>query len=173
MEMQVMEGDDKVVPLRPATAEAEPDRKSLERRWTKTVLGPGFTQIPSVLLRAQARLHLSPIELNVLLQMIDHWWDSDDMPFPAKKRLAERMGVSEKTIQRAVSRLVEEGLIRRTARHNRYGGQTSSLYDLTPLVEKLTPIAEDMLKAREDAKVARRLPERPGHRIRAARKAES
>ena len=168
-----MESTENVVPLRPEAGEAEPDRKSLERRWTKTVLEPGFTQIPSVLLRAQSRLHLGPIELNVLLQMIDHWWDSEDMPFPAKKRLAERMGVSEKTIQRAVARLVTEGLIRRTPRHNRHGGQTSNLYDLSPLVEKLTPIAEDMLKAREEARATRRSPERPGHRSRVARKAKA
>ncbi len=171
--MQVMETSEKVVALRLAPPGPATDRKSFERRWTKPVLEPGFTLIPSALLRAQGRLHIGPIELNVLMQMIDHWWENEDMPFPAKKRMAERIGVSEKTIQRAVTRLVEEGLIRRTPRHNRHGGQTSNLYDLTPLVEKLAPIAADMVKAREEAKAARRSPERPGHRTRLARKAKA
>lgn len=169
-----MADDKKVVPLRPTPASAEEtEGKSFERRWTKKVLEPGFTLIPSALLRALVRLHIGPNELSVLLQMIDHWWENDDMPFPSKKRLGERIGVSEKTIQRAVVRLETEGLIRRSARHNRHGGQTSNLYDLTPLVEKLVPVAEDMLKAREEAKAARRSPERPGHRIRAARKVKA
>lgn len=167
-------GEEKVVPLRPATASTEePESKSFERRWTKKVLEPGFTLIPSALLRALVRLHIEPIELSVLLQMIDHWWEDADMPFPSKKRLGERIGVSEKTIQRAVARLEKEGLICRTARHNRHGGQTSNRYDLTPLVKKLTPVAEDMLKAREEAKATRRSPERPGHRVRAARKVKA
>lgn len=102
--------------------------------------------------------------------MIDHWWDGDEMPFPSKKRLGERIGVSEKTVQRAVAKLESEGSVRRVARHNRLGGQTSNIYDLTPLVEKLRPIAADMTKAREEAKATRRSPERPGHRLRAGKK---
>lgn len=168
-----MDDDKKVVALRPAAAPEAPEGKSFERRWTKRVLAPGFTLIPSALLRALVRLQIGPIELSVLLQMIDHWWENNDMPFPSKRRLAERIGVSEKTIQRAVTRLESEGLIRRSARHSHHGGQTSNLYDLTPLVEKLTPIAEDMTKAREEAKAARRSPERPGHRVRAARKVKA
>jgi DNA-binding HxlR family transcriptional regulator len=105
--------------------------------------------------------------------MLDHWWDSEDMPFPAMKRLAKWMGVSKKTIQRALARLVSEGRIRRTARRNRHGDQTSNFYGLTPLVEKLAPIAEDILKAREEAMATRRSAERTGHRIRVARKAKS
>ena len=169
-EKQLMSSEtEKVVPLRPA-APIPPEAKSFEKRWTKKVLEPGFTLIPSVLLRALVRLQIGPNELSVLLQMIDHWWENDDMPFPSKKRLGERIGVSEKTIQRAVVRLETEGLIRRVARHNRLGGQTSNIYDLAPLVEKLGPIADDMMKAREEAKAARRSPERPGHRIRATAK---
>ena len=166
-----METNENVIALHPAAAEPQADRKSFERRWTRPVLEPGFTLIPSALLRAQSRLRIDAVEMNVLLQMIDHWWENEDMPFPAKKRLAERIGVSQKTIQRAVNRLVEEELILRKPRHNRHGGQTSNLYDLSPLVAKLAPIAADMVKAREEAKAARRSPERPGHRVRATRKA--
>jgi len=96
-EMQVMSSDtEKVVPLRPAAA-IPPEAKSFEKRWTKKVLEPGFTLIPSVLLRALVRLHVGPIEFSVLLQMIDHWWENEDMPFPSKKRLGSGLiGHSQK-----------------------------------------------------------------------------
>ncbi|MDZ4319864.1 MAG: hypothetical protein U1A07_13665, partial [Phenylobacterium sp.] len=58
------ETTNKVVPLRPA-ATPETSRKVLEKRWTKGVIDPGFTFVPSVLLRAQARLHINATELAV------------------------------------------------------------------------------------------------------------
>lgn len=151
---------DNVVPLHPAPPEA--DKRSLEKRWSKEVLEPGFTFVPSVILRAQARLHIDAVELTVLLHLIDHWWDDDTMPFPSKKRLAERLGVSDKTIQRAMKRLEDEGLIRREARSHSSGGQASNRYDLSPLVEKLKPIAADMTRARDEAAATRRAASRPG-----------
>ena len=60
-----------VVPPRPR-ADAAPSRRSLEKRWTKEVIEPGFTFIPSVILRAQARLHINAVELAVLMHLIDH-----------------------------------------------------------------------------------------------------
>ena len=148
-----------VVPLHPAT---EKSKRSLEKRWSKEVLEPGFTFVPSVILRAQARLHIDATELAVLLHLIDHWWEDDAMPFPSKKRLAERLGVSEKTVQRAVKRLEDEGLIKRHPRSHASGGQASNRYDLSPLVEKLKPIAKDLTDAREQAAATRRAASRPG-----------
>lgn len=150
------------------TTEAEPPEpkptREMERRWSKEVLEPGFTLIPSVLLRAQARLHIDAIDLAVLLHLIDHWWSSSEMPYPSKRRLAERLMVSEKTIQRAVARLEAEGLVRRIARHYSGGGQASNYYDLSPLVERLRPLAKDVMDARAEARATVRAAERPGGR---------
>ena len=118
--------------------------------------------IPSVILRAQARLHINAVELAVLMHLIDHWWEDDTMPFPSKRRLAERLLVSDKTIQRAIVRLEEEGLLKRHPRSHASGGQASNLYDLSPLVEKLKPIAKDMIAARAEATANRRAAGRPG-----------
>ncbi len=159
-----------VVQLHGKTLEQATNKKVLEERWTKGVLEPGFVFIPSVLLRAQKRLHIDSVELAVLLHLIDHWWDNDDMPFPSKKRLGDRIGVSDKTVQRAIKKLEGEKLIRRVKRLNKSGGQTSNTYDLTPLIEKLKPIAKELVEAREEAKVTRRSPEKPGHAIRRAAK---
>lgn len=154
-------------------AEPEPESKNervLEKRWGKDVYANGYLLVPSVLLRAQSRLHLDCIELAVLLHLIDHWWSDGKMPFPSKRRLAERIGKSEKTIQRAMVRLEEEKLIKRLVRHNSTGGQTSNIYDLKPLVARLKPIAEEMLEAKAEAKETARSPERPGHKLRKAAK---
>lgn len=159
---------DNVVQLHPAKEES---KRSLEKRWSKQVLEPGFTFVPSVILRAQARLHIDATELAVLLHLIDHWWEDDSMPFPSKKRLAERLGVSDKTVQRAMKRLEDEGLIKREPRSHASGGQASNRYDLSPLVEKLKPIARDMVEAREQAAATRRAASRPGLKRRVKPKA--
>lgn len=161
----VVKPSDNVVELHPAPT-TEPTRRSLERRWSKEVLEPGFTFIPSVLLRAQARLHIDAIELAVLLHLIEHWWEDDAMPFPSKKRLAERLGVSDKTVQRAIQRLETEGLVKREVRAHASGGQASNRYDLSPLIERLKPIAQEMTEARNKAAAERRAVSRPGLRRR-------
>lgn len=153
--------ENKVVPLHPPP-DSETSRGVFEKRWTKAVIEPGFTFIPSVLLRAQARLHINATELAVLLHLIDHWWEDEQMPFPSKRRLAERLSVSDKTVQRAIQRLEAEGLVKRYVRRHASGGQASNIYDLSPLVEKLKPIAKDMLAARDEAAAKKRAALRPG-----------
>ena len=149
------------------TAGAAKPSREMERRWGKVTLEPGFVLLPSALLRGQSRLKLDATELVVLAHLVDHWWTAKEMPFPSKRRLAERMGVSEKTVQRAVARLEAEKLVRRVARHYSAGGQTSNLYDLSGLVTRLQDIAGDMVKARDEARATRRRAERPGLRHRA------
>jgi predicted transcriptional regulator len=161
--------------LPPKEPELATSAKTLEERWTKGVLEPGFVLIPSVVLRAQRRLHIDCVALAVLLHLIDHWWDNRDMPFPSKKRLGERIGVSDKTVQRAIKKLEDENVVKRISRYNKSGGQTSNFYDMAPLIEKLQPIAKDLVEARDDAKRTRRSPEKPGHALRksALKKAKS
>jgi predicted transcriptional regulator len=139
-----------------AEAAAPTSKKVMEERWGHNTIKAGYTFVPSLILRAQARLHINAVELAVLLHLLDHWWDNADMPFPAKQRLAERLGVSTKTVQRAVAALETEGLIQRVKRHNGHGGQGSNYYDFAPLIEKLKPIAEEALEAKKKAAELRR-----------------
>lgn len=156
------------VQLHPKGPAQAADKKVLEERWTTGVLELGFVFVPSVLLRAQKRLHIDAVELTVLFHLIDHWWENDNMPFPSKKRLAERIGVSDKTVQRAIKHLEDEKLIQRVKRHNKHGGQTSNIYDLAPLIDRLKPIAKELVEARDEAQKTRRSPEKPGHTLRRA-----
>ncbi len=140
--------------------DAEPtgaaSKSAMEERWGKNVIKAGYTVVPSIILRAQARLHINAVELAVLLHLLDHWWDNAEMPFPSKKRIAERLGVSTKTVQRAVVQLEAEGLVKRNKRHNGNGGQGSNEYDLTPLILKIRPFADEDLEAKKKASELRR-----------------
>lgn len=131
-------------------------KSAMEDRWGKNVIKAGYTVVPSIILRAQSRLHINAIELAVLLHLLDHWWDNAEMPFPSKKRIAERLGVSDKTVQRAIVALETENLVRRVKRSNGNGGQASNLYDLTPLIERIRPIADEDLEAKKKSADMRR-----------------
>lgn len=114
-------------------------------KWGADVAERGFTQIPNYLLLLDQFLdkehRLSPVELLVLFQLAGAWWKPKEMPFPAMTTLAVRCGVSERQIQRAVTRLEKIGLIRRVKRRN---GSiiASNAYDLAPLARFLNEVAQ-------------------------------
>lgn len=161
-----------IVPLKPKQAPEE-SQKILNQKWGQDTMNANYTVIPSALLRGQARLGINATELAILVHLIDHWWKPGEMPWPSKKTLAERLRVGEKTIQRAMAHLEEEGLISRKARFNKTGARTSNEYDLAPLVERLKPIARDMVAATSAAKALKKKAERPGLKTRIQKKAVS
>lgn len=134
---------------------AEPMPKSseqlLSQKWSSEVIKAGYTVVPSVILRAQRRLHIDSTQLVVLLHLLDFWWQPSDMPWPSKRKIAERMGVHEKTIQRAMVELETEGLLKRKERYHAHGGRSSNRYDLAPLVARLKKIAKEISAAEENA----------------------
>jgi predicted transcriptional regulator len=137
-------------------APAAASKSAMEERWGKNVIKAGYTLFPSIILRAQARLHINAVELAVLMHLLDHWWDNAEMPFPSKKRIADRLAVSAKTVQRAIVGLETEGLVRRVKRSNGNGGQASNHYDLQPLIDRIRPIADEDLEARRKVAELRR-----------------
>jgi hypothetical protein len=157
--------------LGPARQRKETERKS-EQKWGKRVLAHGFCIVPSLLLRAQARLGLDARELNVLLHLLDHWWEADRLPYPSKKKIADRMRVSPRQVQRYLAALELRGLIVRKARRRAGGGRTANAYDLSGLVSRLRQLEPQVRAADEKANAARRVVERPGLRSVAALEVE-
>lgn len=151
-------------PVPPTKPDSE---KTLRQKW-RTSLDTGWTVIPSALIRGLPLLHIGAGELAVLIILIDYWWAPNDPPWPSKKALAERLSVSQKTIQRHLAVLQQEGLIVSEARHRAGGGQTSNRYDLSPLVTKLEGIAAAMKKADAEAAKVKRAATRPGLRAKTA-----
>jgi hypothetical protein len=65
------------------TKEVKELRES-EKKWGKEVLAPGWTLIPNILLIKQHALGLDPVDINILLQILKHWWRADEAPFPSQ-----------------------------------------------------------------------------------------
>lgn len=136
---------------KPKLAKIVDDERILTQKWGANVIESGYTVIPSIVLRAQRRLHLDSTQMVVLFHLLDFWWKPGDMPWPSKAKIAKRMGVSEKTVQRAMSAMEEEGLLTRKTRYHSHGGRTSNIYDLKRLVERLKKLAGDLREAEDEA----------------------
>ena len=116
----------------------------------------GHTIIPTILFWGQAKLGLTPDKLNVLLQVISHWWYAGNDPHPSKDRIAERMNKHPRTVQDYLTRLETKGFIRRVERFRPNKGQDSNGYDLSGLVSKLQLIAPEFRKVAEQNKIRRK-----------------
>lgn len=134
---------------------------STEKIWGKTVLRHGYTAVPSILIRAQARLEISATQMNIILQLLDYWIEPTRKPFPTKRDLAKRMGVTEKTVQINVGQLEKKGLIEREARRTAAGDWNSNLYHLDPLIEAVKKLEPDFQAEKEAKALAARKAERP------------
>lgn len=104
----------------------------------------GFVAVPVVLLRGQARLGLTATELNVLLNLMGYWWALNTPVFPRTNVIAKRMGVTSRTVQRAIESLLKKKLMTR----ERAKDGKRVLY-LHPLAEKVAAIADTVLWEKE------------------------
>jgi DNA-binding HxlR family transcriptional regulator len=150
----------KVVNLRPqadADEQASKTRRSAAAKWGTEVMRGGFVTIPSILLRAQRRLGLSGTQLTIILHLADWWLDADRAPWSSKARLSQRIGISERQLQRQIAELETRGYVKRVERvSNR--GKIPNGYDLSGLVAKLNQLAPEFQRASK----ARQDVEKPG-----------
>jgi predicted transcriptional regulator len=143
-------------------------KKESEKKWGRAVMARGFQIVPSILLRGQARLGLDSRQLTILLHLADHWWEAERDPYPSKKTLASRMGLTPRQVQRAIAAMETAGLVARVPRYAAQGGRLNNAYDLSGLVARLKEMEPVFRKADEEAKARRRAAERPGRRAAAS-----
>jgi predicted transcriptional regulator len=124
-------------------------KQRAEDKWSPQVMKLGYTPLPNLLLRAQGKLKLSPVMLNVLVQLAEHWWEADKNPFPAKDRIATRMGKSPRQVQRYITKLENAGFVKRIERFTGKKAQTSNEYSLAGLIAKLKAVEPEFTKAKE------------------------
>lgn len=127
-------------------------KKRAKEKWPDAVLERGYSMIPSILLWGQAKMDLKPDELNVLLQLISHWWAAGHDPHPAKDTIARRMGKEPRTVQRHLTSLEKKGFVKRIVRYKQNKGQDANGYDLTGLIQKLEAIAPEFKKVADQNK---------------------
>lgn len=122
---------------------AAPPRSPALAKWGGAVTHGenGFQIVPNLLLRKQAELGLNATDLLVLLNITMHWWGPDDFPFPRPSVIAQRMGVSARTVERSITKLRSKELLDRLPRMRRDGPSVRP-FDMRGLVERLERIAE-------------------------------
>jgi len=155
-----------VIPLRPSETP-----KASEKKWGRAVMKLGFTVLPSLIFRAQARLGLSPTHLAVLLQIADYWWEQERKPYPGTTALGERLGLSPRQVRRHIADLEKAGIVKRIERRAAHRGKLTNVYDLSGLVEKLKKLEPEF---REVQEMKRKLSRRGGllkHKQQEAKKA--
>lgn len=115
-------------------------------KWGDKSCSLGWVAIPTLLLFAQKELKITSSELNVLLNLIAHWWEKSQSPFPSQGAIAFRSGLSIKTVQRALSSLEKKGLITKTPTpRSDTVTKGRNLYDLSPLVNELDKVSGKIL----------------------------
>lgn len=132
-----------------------------KERWSGNVMDRGYTMLPTILLWGQAKLGLTADELNVLLQIISHWFYAGNDPHPSKGTIAARMGKHPRTVQDYITSLEKKGFLKRVERYRASKGQDSNGFDLSGLAAKLEAIAPEFKKVSEQNKNRRRKVEKP------------
>lgn len=108
----------------------------------------GWSPVPDVLLLNQAKLGLNSEDMNVLLNMMVHYYSPSVMPFVRPNVIAKRMGVSTRSVQRSIARMRKKGLIEK-----RLGPKREVIHDLTPLLTMLAPLARERVADKETRRV--------------------
>lgn len=100
----------------------------------------GYQILPDALLRGQHLLKLNPTDIVVIANLNQAWWFHDSRPFLQPHTIAKRMGVSERSVQRSLSRLRKMGYLEQV-REQQEDGTTRYLHDLTGLKVRLEQLA--------------------------------
>jgi predicted transcriptional regulator len=99
--------------------------------------------------------------MNIIIQLLDYWFEPSRKPFPTKRELADRIGVTEKTIQINIRALQQAGLILREQRKTAAGDWNSNIYHLDGLITKVQALEPEFAaekKKRKEAKAALETP---------------
>jgi predicted transcriptional regulator len=101
------------------------------------------------------------MQMNIIVQLLDYFFEPSRKPFPTKRELANRIGVTEKTIQINIRALEKAGLIRREMRRTAAGDWNSNIYHLDGLIAKVQDLEPEFAagtKKRSEARAALETP---------------
>lgn len=135
------------------TSKSGAEAKNFERKWGKVVEKAKFTVLPALLLRAQGRLGITPVQLAILVQIIDYWWSPERWPWASYGELSDRLNIGEKVIQRNLKALEDRGYVKRITRIQNHRRRANG-YDLQGLIDKLNKLAPEFIAAQEAARKA-------------------
>ena len=115
-------------------------QNAVAEKWG-SALTAGYQVIPNVLVAAQSRLELDAVDCMILLNLNSYWWKKNDLPYPPPALIAQRMGVSRRTVERRLLRLEAKGWLKRLPSVGREGQPKIRKYDLSGMVRRLQDAA--------------------------------
>lgn len=136
---------------------------STERIWGKAVYGYGYVGVPSILIQAQKRLKINQTQMNIIVHLLDYWYEPTRKPFPSKKELSKRIGVTLKTIQNNVRLLEEAGYVQREPRKTAAGDWNTNIYHLDGLIAAVQALEPEFTAERKKRKAEREALVTPVH----------
>ena len=63
-----------------------------EKKWTKPLMDAGWSVLPNIIIEKQAALGLHPLDMNIILHLVQYWWVADNLPHPSVATIAEAIG---------------------------------------------------------------------------------
>ena len=137
------------------TAGKSPEQLDLSADGTNTrlkwggALDAGFQIVPNTLIRAQQHLGLDALDVVILLNITMHWWEVDDLPYPRPSVIANRTGVSARTVERRLAKLQQIQLLERLPTEIRDDGPSIRRFNLSGLSRRLEQLAAHEIADRE------------------------
>jgi DNA-binding transcriptional ArsR family regulator len=130
------------------TIESAPTRPQsvAEAKWGPA-LAAGFQSVPNILVQSHRKLRLDPLDVAILLNLNMHWWTAGDLPYPRASLLAERIGVTKRTVERRLLKMQKAKLIERLPPEYR-GNAIIRRFRMTGLVNELARLAQESLAER-------------------------
>lgn len=138
--------------ISPVKAVPTPTDRKIGRRWGPELTAAGWTAIPNVIFQRQKALGLTPLDVNILLQLLAYWWEPRNLPRPAKQTIADAIGVHPRTVQKRIAGMETAKFIKRIERRTALNGSDTNLYDIRGLIAAATPFALEELDEIEQRK---------------------
>ena len=134
---------------------ATPVDRKIAQRWGPELTSSGWTAIPNVIIQRQKALGLSPLDVNILLQLLAYWWEPDNLPHPSKGTIAAAIGVHSRTVQKRIAGMEAAKFIKRIGRQTSLNGGLPNKYDFSGLIDAAKPFAIEELQEIETRKKAK------------------
>src|SRR5450759_1649894 len=87
-----------------------PARTVAQDKWGDA-LQVGFQVVPNILIQAHRELDLDPLDVLIVLNLNMHWWSVTSLPYPKTAMMAERIGVTRRTVERRIQKLQKAGSV--------------------------------------------------------------
>lgn len=139
----------------PVTAKADAEKlRTNEKKWTKTLMATGWSAFPNIIIEKQQALGLDPLDMNIIIHLVQYWWLPENLPHPSVETIAKAIGVTPRTIQKRIAALQALGLLGREERRKTPNGSMTNKYNFDGLIEAARPYAlekaAEMRKAAQD-----------------------